>query len=282
MTAESLYDYFERCISRLPSQARLILVLDPPGLLELGETVEVDQRRWIVFRYDGNDLAFRQAYGHHGPDDPHLVWTTRPPDHPTTRPKDVVFIQCVGSRDVNYNPYCSSVCCMFATKEAILANEHDPASKSYIFYTDLRAGGKRFQEYISRAKNEYQTTYIRGRPGRVSENSETGDPIVRYEDTTVREVQEMEVDLVVLCQALIPRNGQKEVAKVLGIQLDEYGFVRTPEWLLHPTDTSMPGIFACGYCQSPQDIPDSIAQASGVAARVAELLLREERLPSVE
>jgi heterodisulfide reductase subunit A len=197
-------------------------------------------------------------------------------------PHRIAFIQCVGSRDINHNPYCSSVCCMFATKEAILAHEHDPEAKSYIFYTDLRAGGKRFQEYITRAKNEYQTTYIRGRPGKISENSETGDPIVRYEDTILREVQEMEVDLVVLCQALIPRKGQQEIAEVLGIQLDEYGFVRTPEWLLHPTDTSVPGIFACGYCQSPQDIPDSIAQASGVAARMAELLLREERRLSVE
>jgi hypothetical protein len=93
MTAESLYDYFERCVSRLPSQARLALVLDPPGLLRLGQAVEVAGRRWTVFRYDGNDLAFRQAYGHHGPDDPHLIWITRPPDqrpldYPTTRPLD--------------------------------------------------------------------------------------------------------------------------------------------------------------------------------------------------
>ncbi|HEY43140.1 MAG TPA: CoB--CoM heterodisulfide reductase iron-sulfur subunit A family protein [Anaerolineae bacterium] len=198
---------------------------------------------------------------------------SRPSDgkHPHT----VAFIQCVGSRDVNYNPYCSSVCCMFATKEAILANEHDPKTSSYIFYTDLRAGGKRFQEYIARAQEEYQVTYIRARPGIIGENPETGDPIVRYEDTNLRKVQEMEVDLVVLCQALIPRNGQQEVADTLGILLDEYGFVHTPERLLRPVDTSVPGVFACGYCQSPQDIPDSVTQASGTAARVAELLLRE-------
>jgi heterodisulfide reductase subunit A len=194
----------------------------------------------------------------------------RPSDgkHPST----VAFIQCVGSRDVNYNPYCSSVCCMFATKEAILANEHDPETSSYIFYTDLRAGGKRFQEYITRAKEEYRVSYIRGRPGSIGENPETGDPIVRYEDTTTRQVQEMEVGLVVLCQALIPRRGQREVADLLDIELDEHGFVHIPERLARPVDTSVPGIFACGYCQSPQDIPDSVAQASGVAARVAELL----------
>jgi heterodisulfide reductase subunit A len=196
----------------------------------------------------------------------------RPSDgkHPHT----VAFIQCVGSRDLNHNPYCSSVCCMFATKEAILANEHDPELRSCIFYTDLRAGGKRFQEYIARAKEEYQVTYIRGRPGSIGEDSETGNPIVRYEDTTVRRLLEMEVDLVVLCQALVPRYGQQEIAGLLGVVLDEHGFVHTPDRLLRPVDTSVPGIFACGYCQSPQDIPESVAQASGVAARVAELLLR--------
>jgi heterodisulfide reductase subunit A len=191
-------------------------------------------------------------------------------------PHTVAFIQCVGSRDVNYNPYCSSVCCMFATKEAILANEHDPKLRSYIFYTDLRAGGKRFQQYIARASQEYQVTYIRGRPGVVSENPQAGNPIVRYEDTTARQVQEMEVGLVVLCQALVPRRGQEEVAALLGIELDEHGFVHIPERLSRPIDTSVPGIFACGYCQSPQDIPDSVVQASGVAARVAELLVNSQ------
>lgn len=187
-------------------------------------------------------------------------------------PHKVAFIQCVGSRDVNYNPYCSSVCCMFATKEAILANEHDPELKSYIFYTDLRAGGKWFQDYISRAREEYQVTYIRGRPGNITENQETGDAIVRYEDTTIQQVQEMEVGLVVLCQALVPRHSQRQVADSLGIELDSYGFVHIPRRLSLPVDTSVPGIFACGYCQNPQDIPDSVTQASGVAARVAEML----------
>ncbi len=115
-------------------------------------------------------------------------------------------------------------------------------------------------------------TYIRGRPGAIGENAETGNPIVRYEDTTARRLQEMEVGLVVLCQALVPRHDQREAAKLLGIELDEYGFVRTPARLSRPVDTSVPGIFTCGYCASPQDIPDSVAQASGAAARVAELL----------
>jgi heterodisulfide reductase subunit A len=249
----------------------------------------------VATGFDPYDVSALEEYGYGdisnvitGLQYERLISASGPTGGELLRPSDgkhphrIAFIQCVGSRDVNHNPYCSSVCCMFATKEAILANEHDPSLESYIFYTDLRAGGKRFQEYITRAKEKYQTTYIRGRPGRISENSSTGNPILRYEDTTHREVQEMEVDLVILCQALIPRNGQEEVADLLGIELDEYGFVYTPEWLRHPTDTTVPGIFACGYCKSPQDIPDSVAQASGVAARVAELLLREERPLSVE
>jgi heterodisulfide reductase subunit A len=253
------------------------------------EIVELDIGAIVVATgFDPYDVSALEEYGFGtipnvitGLQYERLVSASGPTGGELLRPSDkkhphtVAFIQCVGSRDVNHNPYCSSVCCMFATKEAILANEHDPETSSYIFYTDLRAGGKRFQEYITRAKEEYQVIYIRSRPGIIGENPETGDPILRYEDTNLRQVQEMEVDLVVLCQALIPRDGQGEVAESLGITLDEYGFVYTPERLLRPVDTSVPGIFACGYCQSPQDIPDSVAQASGAAARVAELLWRE-------
>jgi heterodisulfide reductase subunit A len=255
------------------------------------EIVELDIGAIVVATgFDPYDVSALEEYGFGtipnvitGLQYERLVSASGPTGGELLRPSDgkhphtVAFIQCVGSRDMKHNPYCSSVCCMFATKEAILANEHDPGTSSYIFYTDLRAGGKRFQEYITRAKEEYQVIYIRSRPGIIGENPETGDPILRYEDTNLRQVQEMEVDLVVLCQALVPRDGQGEVADSLGVVLDEYGFVDTPEPLLHPVDTSVPGIFACGYCQSPQDIPDSVAQASGAAARVAELLLREER-----
>jgi heterodisulfide reductase subunit A len=194
----------------------------------------------------------------------------RPSDD--AHPKKLAFIQCVGSRDVGSNAFCSSVCCMFATKEAILAHEHDPEAGSFIFYTDLRAGGKRFQEYVARAQQEYRVTYIRGRPGVIGETPDTKNPIVRYEDTHAREVKEMEVDLVILCQALVPRRGQAELARVLGIELDEHGFVRAPQPLSGPVATTRPGVFACGYCRGPADIPESVVQASGVAARVAEAL----------
>jgi heterodisulfide reductase subunit A-like polyferredoxin len=185
--------------------------------------------------------------------------------------KNIAFIQCVGSRDFRHKAYCSSVCCMHATKEAILAYEHHPGTKSTIFYMDLRAVGKRFQEYIARARDEYNVTYVRGRPARI-DVAENGNPIIWYEDTTTRETKTFETELVILSQALVPSVGVRELAARLGITLDEYGFVGIPDRLSHPLDSSRAGIFACGYAHSPRDIPDSVVQASGSAARAAEVL----------
>jgi heterodisulfide reductase subunit A len=183
----------------------------------------------------------------------------------------VAFIQCAGSRNLKHKPYCSAVCCMHATKEAILANEHYPELKPYIFYMDMRAVGKGFYKYVQRARSDYNVTYIRSRPGEVKEDAE-GNPILWYEDTTTREVKGLTVGLVVLAQALLPSRGNATLAEIVGVPLDEYGFFQMADKLLRPVDTVKPGVFACGFCQSPQDIPDSVTQASGAAARVAEVL----------
>ncbi len=214
-----------------------------------------------------------------------LICASGPTGGRLERPSDgqvpdvIAFIQCVGSRDVNYQRYCSSVCCMHATKEAILANEHYPDLKSFIFYTDMRAVGKQFQEYVSRAREEYGVCYLRSRPGKITVNSETGDPLVWYDETVYseagdpqRRVTSMEVDLAVLCQALVPHSVHEEMASKMGLELDESGFVAIENRLVRPVDTSVPGVFACGFCQAPQDIPDSVVQASAAAARVAEVL----------
>jgi heterodisulfide reductase subunit A-like polyferredoxin len=186
-------------------------------------------------------------------------------------PENIAFIQCVGSRDLRNKAYCSSVCCMHATKEAMLAFEHHPGTKSTIFYMDMRAVGKRFQEYIARAKKDYNVTYIRGRPGRIEVNPDNGNPIIWYEETTTGEVKSFETELVVLAQAMVPQISP-ELATTLGIELDKEGFVRTPDKLLQPLDTTRPGVFACGYVHSPRDIPDSVTQASGAAGRAAEAM----------
>jgi NADPH-dependent glutamate synthase beta subunit-like oxidoreductase len=187
-------------------------------------------------------------------------------------PENIAFIQCVGSRDFRNKAYCSSVCCMHAIKESMLAFEHHPGTKSTIFYTDMRAVGKRFQEYIARAKREYNVTYIRSRPGRIEVNPENDNPIIWYEETTIGEIKSFEAELVVLAQAMLPQIS-KDLAKILGIELDENGFVKTPDKLTKPLDTTRPGIFACGYVHSPRDIPDSVTQASGAAGRATEAIV---------
>jgi len=186
-------------------------------------------------------------------------------------PHNIAFIQCVGSRDFRNKSYCSSVCCMHATKEAMMAYEHEPGTKSTILYIDMRAVGKRFQEYIARAKKEYNVTYIRGRPGKIEVNPENGNPVIWYEDTTTGETKRFEAELVVLAQAMIPQI-TRELAEILGIELDENGFVKIPDKLLQPLDTTRPGVFACGYVHSPRDIPDSVVQASGAAGRAAQVI----------
>jgi heterodisulfide reductase subunit A-like polyferredoxin len=212
-------------------------------------------------------LQFERMISASGPTGGHLK---RPSDGRS--PRLIGFIQCVGSRDIRHSRYCSAVCCMHATKEAILANEHDRDCRAKIFYMDLRAFGKGFQDYVRRAEREYGVEYVRARPGKVTENPENGNPILWYEDTARREVRREELDLVILCQAMSVRENNEVVARVAGVELDEFGFIKTPHSHVSPVDTTRPGVFACGYCQSPQDIPDSVVQSSSAASRVAEFI----------
>jgi heterodisulfide reductase subunit A len=158
---------------------------------------------------------------------------------------------------------------MYATKEAILANEHDKEVHSTIYYTDLRASGKGFQEYVARAEREYNVTYVRSRVAEVTQDDED-HPVIWYEDLKSAQARSETVDLAVLAISLAPRRGAKELAAVLGVELDQDNFIKTEPF--SPLDTTRQGVFACGYCRGPADIPESVAQASGAAARVAEVL----------
>ena len=160
---------------------------------------------------------------------------------------------------------------MHSTKEAILAREHDPDIHSYIFYIDIRASGKGFQNYVARAEKEYNVTYVRSRVAEITQDAEE-NPVIWYEDTTTGQVKSMTVDMAVLATCMVPRAGVEEIAKALGTGLDEYKFFETSP--LSPVDSSVAGIFACGYCQGPMDIPESVAQASAAAARAAETVSR--------
>jgi heterodisulfide reductase subunit A len=142
----------------------------------------------------------------------------------------------------------------------------------------MRAFGKGFQEFVNRAKSEFGIEFIRSNPGEITEDPKTKNPIIWFEDPITRTVLNVAFDLVVLCPALIPTKGVEELAKTLGIELDGYGFIKMKDSVKQPLDTTVSGIFACGYCVGPKtgDIPDSITQGSATAARVGNLLLRKE------
>jgi heterodisulfide reductase subunit A len=215
-------------------------------------------------------LEYERLINATGPTGGHLY---RPSDAKLA--KKVAYLQCVGSRDLNYCKHCSSVCCMYAIKDAMLAREHDAEANSYIFHTDFRNVGKWFQEYEIKGRELYGINYVRGRVGEVQEDQD-GNPVVWYEDTRKREVKSLGVDLVVLSAAATPAKGTRQLSKLLGIELDESGFVKVCAG--SPTDTSRPGIFACGFCNGPADIPEAVSQASAVAMRVAETILPEVKV----
>ncbi|RKY89966.1 hypothetical protein DRQ09_00225 [candidate division KSB1 bacterium] len=209
-------------------------------------------------------LEYERLINATGPTGGHLL---RPSDKKLA--KKVAYIQCVGSRDLNNCNYCSSVCCMYAIKDAMLAREHDSESDSYIFHTDFRNVGKWFQKYERRGKDEYGINYIRGRVAEITEDEEQ-NPVVWYEDTIERKVKSLKVDMVVLSTAAKPSSDAEKLSKMFGYELDENGFVRKN--LPYPSDTTVPGIFACGFSQGPMDIPESVAAASAAADRVMETL----------
>ena len=214
-------------------------------------------------------LEFERLLSASGPTGGHII---RPSDGKIT--KSIAFIQCIGSRSQRGGelPYCSSVCCIYATKEAILIREHIPECEVYIFYIDLKVFGKGFQEFINRATEEYGIRYVKGHPGRIEEDQKTGDLVIRYEDAMDGKMKEITIDLVILCPALIPRRDNERLAEILKVDLDEYAFFKAKDPLLTPIDTNFPGVFICGYCQGPKDVPESVAQASGAAARAAEII----------
>ncbi|MBC7326572.1 CoB--CoM heterodisulfide reductase iron-sulfur subunit A family protein [bacterium] len=189
-------------------------------------------------------------------------------------PESVVFIQCVGSRDEQKGyPYCSRVCCMYTAKHALLLKEHLPNVKTYIFYIDIRAFGKGYEEFVRRVQDEFGAIYIRGRVGRIY--PENGKLIVQGTDTLLGQQVKVEADLVVLAAALVPRKDVKDLARKLNISTDEYGWLMEAHPKLRPVETMTKGIFLAGTCQFPKDIPDSVAQASAAASKAIAIMQQE-------
>jgi heterodisulfide reductase subunit A-like polyferredoxin len=183
-------------------------------------------------------------------------------------PKRIGFIQCVGSRD-KVNEYCSSVCCMYATKEAIIAKEHQNDIEAAIFYMDIRAHGKGFDQYFERAKGQYGVRYIKSMVSRILEDPATKDLSVVYVDDS-GEIQEENFDMIVLSVGLRPSKNLAKLAATLGVELNGYGFIKGDAE--NPLLTSREGIYACGACESPQDIPETVTAACGAACEAASLI----------
>jgi heterodisulfide reductase subunit A len=208
---------------------------------------------------------FERMLSASGPYGGHLV---RPSDH--SKLKRIAFLQCVGSRDLECNQYCSSVCCMHATKEAIVAKEHSEGDlETDIYFMDMRAFGKGFDRYYERAKNEYNVSYRRCRLPVVEEASGNGELLLSYLDEQGK-LQTERYDLVVLSTALVPPKNVGMFKEAAGLNLNKYNFVDTKPFASE--DTSREGVFVCGAVSEPKDIPETVIQASAAAARASEIL----------
>ncbi|MFC2003200.1 FAD-dependent oxidoreductase [Chloroflexota bacterium] len=186
----------------------------------------------------------------------------RPSDR--QKAQKIAWIQCVGSREIApENSYCSSVCCTYAIKEAVVAKEHNPSVEATIFFMDMRTFGKGFETSYDRAMNEYGVRFIRCRPSTIEEVPETRNLKIKYEAED-GELKKEEFDLVVLSVGLKPPKEANELANRLGIELNKYGFCQTDSF--SPVNSLKPGIFVCGAFQGPKDIPETVMQASAAAA----------------
>ena len=186
-------------------------------------------------------------------------------------PDRIAWLQCVGSRDEKH-PYCSSICCMYATKEAMLAKQRVPGVHCQVFMMDERAFSKEFNAYYEQAQEEYGVEYTRCRIQTVLEDPETHDLILRYPDEN-GEMVEGRFDMVVLSLGAQPPNGSRDLAAVLGIELNPYGFCETDKFA--PIETSRPGIYVCGTFASPKEISETILDAAGAAGDVMRQLSSE-------
>ncbi|MBA7623628.1 Ion-translocating oxidoreductase complex subunit B [subsurface metagenome] len=215
-------------------------------------------------RYENvvTSVEFERILSASGPYQGHIQ---RPGDRKD--PEKIAFIQCVGSRDDEHK-YCSSVCCMHATKEAVIAMEHSPELRCTIFYMDLRAFGKGFDEYYEKAKNS-GVKYIRCRPSSIEEITESKNLIIKYSDGNGK-IRAEEFDMVVLSCGLKPLKQMPELAQKLSIRLNEHGFFQTDTFT--PIQSSRKGVFVCGPCTEPKDIPETVTQSSAAAAKTMELL----------
>lgn len=191
------------------------------------------------------------------------------------KPDSIAILHCVGSRDENYHKYCSRVCCMYSLKFSHLLREKLPGADVYQLYIDMRCAGSGYEEFYERLQEE-GVNFVRGRAGEITNIAETpeeeGKLVVIVEDTLVRRKRRIPVDMVVLSTALEPRDDADQVARIFSLSRKADGFFLEKHPKLDPVATMSDGILIAGCCQSPKDIPDTVAQASAAAARALAMI----------
>jgi heterodisulfide reductase subunit A len=214
-------------------------------------------------------LQFERLIHPAGPSSGSIV---RPSDH--KKPETLVFVQCVGSRDPeNHMAYCSKICCTYIGKQAMIYKNRNPDKEVYVFYIDVRASGRGYEEFIQRSQNA-GVIYIRGKPSKIFRE---GDKVMVWAANTLTgERLEIEADMVVYAPALRPNINAKKLARITKLTLDEYGFFKEAHMKLRPVESIISGIFLAGTALSPKDIPESVAQGSAAASKAFTLLSKPE------
>ncbi|MBO4320128.1 MAG: CoB--CoM heterodisulfide reductase iron-sulfur subunit A family protein [Treponema sp.] len=221
-----------------------------------------------------SSLEFERLCNASGPTNGHLL---RPSDG--KEPKTIVFVQCVGSRcsadSTKGHEYCSKICCMYTAKHAILTRDHYPDTNCYVFYIDVRTPGKLFDEFYRRAVEQYGVHYIKGQVGKVTPQSD-GTLDVQGSDLILNKQVHIKADMVVLAASIEPDKSARPLATMLTTSMDNNDFFLEAHAKLRPVESPTAGIFLAGCCQGPKDIPETVAQSSGAAAKAICLLVKDK------
>ena len=191
------------------------------------------------------------------------------------KPSSISFIQCVGSRDEAFNNYCSAICCMASLKQAMQVKEKNPEIEVNVYYNDIRAAGKDFEEFFGRCRQR-GINFLRGLPPEVVEDPDSGDLFIRSEDLNMGRVLEKKTDLVVLAAGLEPSASVERLCKNLHLNQSPDGFIMEAHPKLRPVDTNIAGVYIAGCAQYPKGIPESVAQGGSAAMAAAEIVLKDE------
>jgi len=235
--------------------------------LDVYDPTEMDEYGYTRFDNVITSMEFERLICAGGPTAGHFV---RPSD--SVRPKRIGFIQCVGSRNPKIGrPYCSNICCMNTIKDTLLLADHYPDIENFVFYQDIRAFGKSFEDMFQRSK-ESGTRYIRGLPGDIEEDPETNNLVITVENTTSGKLERHELDMVVLSVGVVPPKDRDKLSKLLTLSKTSDGFFLESHPKLKPVDAPTRGVYFAGFCESPKDIKDSVCQAGASASRAGALL----------